>query len=189
MTLRLTLLAAIAAALALPASAGAGGWATVGLDPPDRLAAGEPWQVDLTILQHGRTPLEGVKPKVIVSRDGGREQRSFPARATGEPGIYRATVVFESAGTWNYVVDDGFSAQHSFKPVRVMAGGKDRSDEAVAVANTAAAAPPTEGATGGDDGPDWLLAILGAAVAALVAGGGVAVLQHRREGPGPAAGA
>ena len=189
MTMRLTLLAAIAAALALPASAGAGGWATVGLDPPDTLAAGEPWQVNLTILQHGRTPLEGVNPRVIVSREGGGAESSFPARATGEPGIYQATVVFESAGTWNYLVDDGFAAQHSFKPVRVVAGGKDGSDEAVAVANTAAAAPPTEGATGGDDGPDWLLAILGAAVAALLAGGGVALLQRHREGPGPAAGA
>ena len=188
MTLRLTLLAAIAAALALPASAGAGGWATVGLDPPDTLAAGEPWEVDLTILQHGRTPLEGVNPKVIVSRDGGRDRRSFPARATGEPGIYQATVVFESAGTWNYVVDDGFAAQHSFKPVRVVSGGKGGSDEAVAVANTAAAAPPP-GATRGDDGPDWLLALLGAAGAALLAGGGVALLQRHREGPGPAAGA
>jgi hypothetical protein len=173
--------------LALPASAGAGGWATVGLDPPDTLAAGEPWQVELTILQHGMTPLEGVKPEVIVSRDGGREEKSFPARATGEPGIYQATVVFESAGTWNYVVDDGFAAQHSFKPVRVVGEGKEGADEAVAVANTAAAAP-AGGGSGGDDGPDWLLAILGAAGAALVAGGGVALLQRRRGGTGPAAG-
>jgi hypothetical protein len=189
MTLRLALLAAIGAALALPASAGAGGWATVGLDaPPDGIAPGEAWEAEMTILQHGRTPLVGVKPRVIVSRQGGGGQRAFPARATGEPGIYQATVVFESAGTWTYVVDDGFSAQHSFNPVRVVSGGKKGSDQAVALANTAAAAPPG-GATRGDDGPDWLLATLGAAAAALLAGGGVALLQRRREGPGPAAGA
>jgi YtkA-like len=189
MTLRLTLLAAIAAVLALPASASAGGWATVGLEPPpDGLEVGQPWQVDLTILQHGRTPLEGVKPRVNVAREDGSARDSFPARATGEPGVYRASVVFESAGKWAYVVDDGFMGRHSFKPVRIVAGGKGRTTEAVALANAAAAVPPS-GATGGDDGPDWLLAALGAALAALVAGGGVALLQRRRGGPGPAAGA
>jgi YtkA-like len=189
MTLRLTLLAVIAAALALPASASAGGWATVGLEPPpDGLEAGEPWRVDLTILQHGQTPLEGVKPRVNVAREDGSARSSFPARATGEPGVYRATVVFESAGEWAYVVDDGFTGQHSFKPVQVVADGKGRTTEAVALANAAAAVPPPD-ATGGDDGPDWLLAALGAAVAALVAGGGMALLQRRRGGPGPASSA
>ena len=189
MTLRLTLLAAIAAALALPASASAGGWATVGLEPPpEGMEAGQPWRVDLTILQHGVTPLEGVQPRVIVAREDGSARSSFPARATGKPGVYRATVVFESAGEWALVVDDGFRGRHSFQAVRVVAGGKGRSTEAVALANASAAAPPP-GASGGDDGPDWLLAALGAAVAALAAGGGTALLKRRRGGPGPAVGA
>jgi hypothetical protein len=192
MMLRLILLAAIAAALAVPAAASAGGWATVGLEPPpDGLAPGDTWQAELTVLQHGQTPLEGVHPSVIVAREGKSvaEERVFPARATGEPGVYRATVMFDSAGTWNYRVDDGFAAQHTFKPVRIGAGGKDAATEPVAVANAAAATPPSGGSTAsGGDGPDYLLAILAAAVAALAAGGGAALLQRRREGPGPAAG-
>src|SRR5918999_331025 len=43
MALRIALLAAIAAALAVPTAATAGGWATVGFDPPpEGLAPGEP---------------------------------------------------------------------------------------------------------------------------------------------------
>jgi hypothetical protein len=182
MTLRLALLAAVAAALALPASAGAGGWATVGLDaPPEGIPAGDTWEAELTILQHGRTPLQGVKPRVIVwpEEGGTAKEQVFPARATGEPGVYRAGVTFDSPGVWHYRVDDGFLGEHSFKPVRVAAAGEDGSKEAVALANTAAAAPPGAGADGGDDGPDWLLAILGAALAALAAGGGAALLQRR----------
>src|ERR671914_808482 len=101
MALRIALLAVIAAALAAPSAATAGGWATVGFDPPpDGLQPGEPWEVDLTVLQHGRTPLEGVQPRVIVEHEAGDGQSTSPARPTAKPGVYRATVVFKSAGTW-----------------------------------------------------------------------------------------
>ena len=176
MALRIALLAATAAALAVPAAATAGGWATVGFDPPpEGLAAGEPWQVEMTILQHGRTPLDGLKPQVIVRSEDGGGGASFPARPTGKPGVYRATVAFESAGTWRYVVDDGFSARHSYPAVEVGKGGKTALTSGI-------------GAPGSDDGPDWLLAILVAAAAALAAGFGMAALQRRREGPGPTSG-
>jgi hypothetical protein len=185
MAMRLTLLALIAAALAVPTAATAGGWATVGFDPPpDTLAPGEPWQVDLTILQHGRTPLEGVNPRVIVEPEDGGEQKSFRAHPTGEPGVYRATVVFASAGTWKLVVDDGFTARHSFPAVQIGKGGKQAATEPVAAINTAAATPPSAG----DDGPDYLLALAAAAVAALAAGLGAAHLQRRRGGSDTAAG-
>jgi hypothetical protein len=192
MATRLTLLAVIAAALAAPSAASAGGWATVGFDPPpDTLAPGEPWQVELTILQHGVTPLEGVRPRVIVSPGDGGVRTTFPARATGKPGIYRATVVFASAGTWRYVVDDGFSAQHSYPVVQVGKGGKRAVAEPVAVTNAAATTPPSSGSPGteeGGDGPNYLLAILAAAFAAVAAGGGAALVQRRRGGAGPASG-
>jgi YtkA-like len=105
-------------ALLVPASASAGGFATVGLDPlPDGARAGQPWVVDLTVLQHGRTPLEGVHPRVLVTR--GSQREAFPARATATAGVYRAEVVFPTAGTWEYEVDDGFTQTHTFPPVRV----------------------------------------------------------------------
>jgi hypothetical protein len=190
MALRLAVLAAIAAALAVPTAAAAGGWATVGFDPPPSdLGAGEPWHVEMTVLQHGVTPLDGVHPRVIVSPAEGGEQTSFPARATGKPGVYRATVVFGSTGTWRYVVDDGFAAKHDFPPVEIGKGGKKAAGELVAVANTAAAAPPSSGSGASeDDGPSYLLALAAAAVAALAAGSAAAFVQRRRGGPSPAGG-
>lgn len=195
MTTRLTLLAAIAAALAAPATATAGGWATVGLDlPPENLAPGEPWQAELTILQHGVTPLDGVRPRVIVRREDGIAEKAFPARATGEPGVYHATVVFGSAGTWNYWVDDDFAAKHSYPPVRIGKGGKrtasaDADVSEVAGAGEAGGSPSGGEATGsGGDGPDYLPALAAAAVAALAAGLGAAAFQRRRGGPSPAGG-
>jgi hypothetical protein len=183
MAMRLTLLAVIAAALAAPSAATAGGWATVGFDPPpEDLAPGEPWEVEMTILQHGIRPLDGVKPYVIVAPKGGGEQETFPARPTGEPGVYRAPVVFGSAGKWSLIVDDGFSARHTFPAVQVGNGGSQAGTEQVAAVNTAAATPPSTG----DDGPNLLLALVAAAVAALAAGFGAAYLQ-RRAGGGPSA--
>jgi hypothetical protein len=161
------LLAALAVSLVLPSAAAAGGFATVGLDsPPD---GSRTWRVELTILQHGRTPLDGLDPKVIVER--GSVRRVFaavPAGAPGEPGVYRAEVVFPGPGTWHYVVDDGFTATHTFPPVRV-GNGKDDSS------------PVAAASTGG--GPDIALA-LAVAVAAGVAAG-LAGRAMRRARPGP----
>jgi hypothetical protein len=189
MTTRLTLLAAIAAALAVPTAASAGGWATVGLDPPPHaLAPGEPWEAELTVLQHGVTPLEGVTPSVIVRRQGETVagERVFWARPTEEPGVYRASVVFASAGTWRYRVDDGFTGQHTFPPVRIGEGAKQAS---VAATTTAVSTPPSPGPPAqGGTGPDWLLAVLAAGLAALAAGLGAAFVQRRRGGPSPAGG-
>jgi YtkA-like len=179
MALRIALLAVIAAALAVPTAATAGGWATVGFDPPpEGLAPGETWQVEMEVLQHGVTPLDGVHPSVIVRSPDGSARESFPARATGKPGVYRAEVVFESAGTWKLVVDDGFTARHSFPSVQVGNGGKKAATQQVAAINAAAATPPSAG----DDGPNVLLALGAAAIAALAAGLGAAWLQRRGSG-------
>lgn len=162
MRTRLPLLIAVAAALAAPATAGAGGFATVGVNPlPEGIDPGEPWNVELTVLQHGRTPLEGVHPRVIATR--GSERREFAARATDRPGVYSAEVVFPDAGKWKYVVDDGFTQTHSFPPVTVGGG--------------ASAPAPT---TSADDGPDILLALAAAALAGLVAALGSTALRRRR---------
>jgi hypothetical protein len=103
-----------AGVLSMPAASLAGGWATVGLTSlPEGVGPGEEWVAEATILQHGRTPLVGVHPRVLVeSADGDR--RSFTAAPTGRAGVYRARVVFPAAGVWSVSVDDDFSAQHSF---------------------------------------------------------------------------
>lgn len=112
---------ALATALTAPGIAWGGGFATVGLSSlPDGLRPGQPWVVELTVLQHGRTPLDGLRPAVTVApADGGAVGRTFPARPTGEPGVYAARVVFPSAGRWRYEVDDGFTSTHTYAPVQI----------------------------------------------------------------------
>ena len=102
------LLLAVSAALLLAAPAAAGGFATVGLGPPDSgIGAGDTWNAELTILQHGVTPLVGISPMVKISKGG--ETHEFAAAPTGEAGVYLAKVKFPSEGSWTYQVDDGFS--------------------------------------------------------------------------------
>ena len=190
MSKRAVLLAVAAAVLALPAGATAGGWATVELNSvPNGTSPDEPWNVQMKVLQHGVTPLEGVHPMVIVQKKGGAEQ-SFPARATKDPGVYRADVVFDSAGTWTYKIDDGFSQVHTYAPVTI---GEGAGTDAAAAAADVDAAPPASGrasaetAPAGDDGgPDLLLAFGVAAVAGLAAAFAAAAFRRRREGPAAA---
>jgi hypothetical protein len=116
------LLVLAVAAVAVPA-ASAGGWATVGLSSlPTGTPPGKTWAVDMTVLQHGRTPLTGIAPVLTIRNDGG-ETRSFTGTPTGKLGVYRANVVFPSAGTWSYQVWDDFSQTHTFKPVEIGAPG------------------------------------------------------------------
>lgn len=122
-----TFLLVVAGFLVLAAPAAGGGWATVGTIPPDDgLGPGEPFRAELTVLQHGQTPLDGVVPAVIVSN--GDVTRRFEAKPAGKPGLYVADVEFPSAGTWSYAVYDGFTEYggartHTFKPVQIGPGG------------------------------------------------------------------
>jgi hypothetical protein len=122
------LLVLAVAAVSVPA-ASAGGWATVGLSslPPSGLEANQNWPVDITVLQHGETPLAGVTPIVRVRDDGGKVVGSFTAAPTGQIGVYRAVVTFPGEGTYSYEVYDGFGTYggartHTFKPVAIGRG-------------------------------------------------------------------
>ena len=135
---RPVLLIAAVSALVLAGTAVAGGWATVKLSSrPTGLAAGETWVVDITVLQHGVTPLPGVKPTLTIRKvqrtlsaapTGNPVARTFSTRATGRTGVYRARVVFPSAGTWRYEVYDGFTQYggartHRFAAVKIARAG------------------------------------------------------------------
>ena len=95
--------------LTAPAVSHAGGFATTGLSStPDGLRAGESWKVELTILQHGQTPLSDLNPEIVaIDADGNRT--TFAAKPTGKPGRYATTVRFPKPGQWRYVVYDGFN--------------------------------------------------------------------------------
>ena len=155
------LLALALLALALPLSAAAGGWATVELSSlPTGTKSGGTWSPELTVLQHGVTPLEGVTPVIRISSGDSAEQ--FAAEPTGTPGHYRADVTFPAGGTWRWEIWDGFSQTHTYAPVTIGTGGSETSF-------------PTMPVTGG------VLAAL------ALAGLGFALLRRRRPTPRPAA--
>jgi hypothetical protein len=178
---RLTTAALVIAALLLvPASSHAGGWATVGLSStPDDARPGEAWVVDLTVLQHGVTPLEGVTPVVTIAPEeaAGAKPRTFEATPTKEAGVYRARVDTPSKGVWDVSVHDGFGGVHEFGAMRI-------GDGANALPSPAPAEPvSSESGSGIGLGTALLLA----ALAGLLATGVVAG-RSRRGGPSPAGG-
>jgi hypothetical protein len=109
-------LLAVGLLLVFAPAAHAGGWATVSLSSTP---TGKSWPVDITVLQHGRTPLNDVQP--IVTIRNGDTIKDFAAKPTGKPGVYHAEVVFPAAGRWSYQIDDGFISQmpHTYPPVQI----------------------------------------------------------------------
>jgi hypothetical protein len=130
-----------AVALVCASTALAGGWATVKLSSaPKNVSAGEPWVVDITVLQHGLAsqPLAGLKPTLTIRRvlsarttsSSLKEPlaRTFRTSPTSRVGVYRARVVFPGAGKWRYEVWDGFTQYggartHRFKAVTIAPSG------------------------------------------------------------------
>ena len=146
------LLVLAVAAVAVPA-ASAGGWATVGLSslPPAGLPANEDWPVDITVLQHGRTPLAGVTPIVRIRDDGGNVVKSFTATPTGTTGVYHADGPVPGRGL---VLLRGLRRVHPVRrrPDAHVQAGRDRRPRRqppVRVARTCAGA--RRRARGGDD--------------------------------------
>jgi hypothetical protein len=126
-------------ALACPAAASAGGYATVGLKSlPTDVEPGKPWVAEFTVLAHGVTPFLDGRPSVTVSRANGGVVGTYGARLVNRDGLYRAAVVFPSRGRFEYVIDDGYSQRHTFPPVVV---GGEGAQPAAAPAPAAPAAP------------------------------------------------
>jgi hypothetical protein len=159
----------LASVLVVPGTAMGGGWATVELSStPDGLEPGETWKAEMTVLQHGRTPLEGVEPAVTVTEGGGTTVRTYRARPTKRPGVYRFSVAFPRAGEWEYVVDDGFSQRHSYPPVQI---------------GEAATAAPAAALSADETAPIWQ-AMAAALAAGLLAAGLTVAVQRRRPAEG-----
>jgi hypothetical protein len=118
----LIVLSAIFVALTTGGVAAGGGWATVGFAPlPDGIAAGEAWGPEITVLQHGQTPLGGLTPVVTITSDS--DMRTFTARETSEVGVYEADVMFPANGDWRVVIDSGFGESNvTYGPVTIGPG-------------------------------------------------------------------
>ena len=110
---RLSLAAIIAsAAIALGAGAalakeppvGAGGWATVRLDPGTSAPApGKTVTIGFTLLQRGEAPIS--QGEVVVNATGPNgQQLSFAARAQGTGGHWVVEMTLPTAGAWEWAV-------------------------------------------------------------------------------------
>lgn len=161
---------AAACTLVLAPEALAGGWAAISVSAdPGAVVAGADRPTTLRVLQHGRTPLGGLRPVFTISR-AGEQDRRFPAVARGPVGSYRATLVFPKPGLWQVRVADGFTQTHRLAPVRVVAGD----------GTNAAAAPARRAGTGGGSSPVGALVAGAAIVALIVAGAGWLLLRTGR---------
>jgi hypothetical protein len=162
----LIVVATIATTLIASSAASAGGWATVGLDPlPTGVGPGDAWNTNMTVLQHGRTPLTGLTPTITITLEDTGVTKEFVATETDAPGVYRASVVFPEAGAWRIVADSTFGdSKLTYGPVVI---------------------DPTPGTGAGGSSRDFpvlpLLAALGGLV--VVAAGTFAVVRQRRLNP------
>jgi hypothetical protein len=104
--------------------AAAGGFATVQLSsvPSDGIEAGTRMAIDITVLQHGVTPLAGVTPVFqILDPSSGAIVREETGRPTSRPGVYRVDVSFPRQGTFDFQVVDGFGQTHTYAPFEIVA--------------------------------------------------------------------
>ncbi len=153
--------------LAAPAAI-AGGWAITSMDElPGEFRAGETYQLGYTILQHGKTPVEGAETEITARNPSTGETLRFVGQADGKPGHYVAEVTFPDGGAWMWSVTQGDFAVHELGELLVS------SAPAAAVAATASL-------------PIWGLVLAAATAIALgvFATRLVAVITRRSAKPG-----
>ena len=155
-------LAALLLALGLAGAVRAGGWSVVVLDKESALIgvdrpvdAGAPFTIGFTVLQHGKTPVDGLTPRVTLTSAAG-ERLTFFAEGEGGPGHYIVAITLPDAGVWEWEVE-------AFGPIAVMAP--------ITVAAPAPAAAPAA--------PAPALALWGALAALAIALLAVALLALR----------
>jgi hypothetical protein len=114
------------AALALMASAHAGGWSVVVLDSESALAvggamqAGVPVEIGFTVLQHGDKPVAGLTPQITLTPENGGAPVAVSASAAGKPGHYVATIALPAPGSWRWEIE-AFGPPSVMAPIRVAA--------------------------------------------------------------------
>ena len=83
------------------------------------------WEVGFTVLQHGRTPVGGLRPTVTLIHRESREIVEFEASEEGALGHYTVSLSLPDSGTWDWSIA-AFSGDHPQSPLEVKI-----SDEAV----------------------------------------------------------
>ena len=87
---------------------------------PTSLKAGQAWNATITVKMDGK-PAEGMGPMVRIVSSAGRTI-SIRARSTSKTGVYRARIVFPTAGMWRVIVVDRNSGHaYEFNRMKVRA--------------------------------------------------------------------
>jgi hypothetical protein len=80
--------------------------------------AGQAWTATLRVAIDGK-PVEGVGPMVRIVNQAGKTT-FIPSKPTAKTGIYRARIVFPTAGTWRVIVVDRNSGRsYEFNRMKV----------------------------------------------------------------------
>jgi len=100
-----------------------GGWAvTTVQDLPDYVVTGKPLTLAFTVRQHGRTPLNGLKPE-IEARAGTAQLRATANPAKGD-GQYQSTITLPHPGEWTITIHSGFmNSSVTLLPLRAVEPG------------------------------------------------------------------
>src|SRR5574341_958043 len=69
------------------------------------LVLNEPVTIGFMVRQHGRSPLDGLKPVISATRLNSSDTVTATATPQGAVGHYVATLKFSSAGEWNWKVN------------------------------------------------------------------------------------
>jgi hypothetical protein len=126
---RLALFAAVAAALAAPSAAFAGGMGAFALSGPGpNTKAGDTWLAQLRVVACQGMPTDAVPTVAITNASG--QRLTFRGQKVAGKGRYVARVVFPSAGEWSYEItafgyaldrQGPFVVRPAQKPARLLA--------------------------------------------------------------------
>lgn len=146
---RIALGSALLLALVFAIPAFAGGWAVITLDElPTDVSAGEPLTIGFTVLQHGRTPMNGLDP-TVTARLLKDEKFVVHAEPDGKPGHYTATLTFPKEGDWNWSIQ-AFSMDQPMPTLSVAAPLVEAVNQPVPKPEAAVASPS----------PLWIVRVL-----------------------------
>jgi hypothetical protein len=153
--------------LALASTALAGGWAQVNVtNGPIDPVAGEPTTIELSVLQHGVTPVSWPRLTVIATDAASGTVIRAEAEAKGPEGSYTASLTLPSAGDWTL----------TFQSADLVMEGSFALTAIAAVAAAAPAAAATSAS--GFDAMPLVLLVLAVFLAIVIA----AVTMRSREG-------
>jgi signal transduction histidine kinase len=73
------------------------------------LGPGDPWNLEITVVQHGNplTPFKKIEPRLTIQNTKTGEATTYEAKPTQEFGVYRVRAVFPDKGVYAYGVDVG----------------------------------------------------------------------------------